>query len=90
MDTKIFTMTQQNINIYKIGFFIVVILLLIAVGYYIDRKFVQDAYIQGRFQGQADIVNRNGQGFVTLFNPQTNQTYEMTIQQICGAGGGGK
>lgn len=70
-------------NFWKIGFFILLILIIIGVGYYLDRIFVTEAYAQGYNQGVGDVVIRVNNNQIPVWNPQLNRTVDMTIGQIC-------
>ena len=73
---------EQN-NYWKITTFILILILIIAIFWFVLDFKMSDAYVNGYNQGRVDIINLNSKGRFILFNSQTNQTQEFTVGQIC-------
>ena len=73
---------QQNNN-WKIATFILLLILIIAVFWFVLNFKMDESYVEGYNQGRVDIINLNSQGRFLLWNRQLNQTQELTAGNIC-------
>jgi len=74
---------EKEKNYFKVGFFILIILIILISGFYISKFYISNANTDGIIQGRMEVITLNSQGRFLLWNPDLNQPEEFTIGRLC-------
>ena len=74
---------EKEVNYFKIGFYILIILIIMVAGYWISRFYISEAFIEGINQGRNEVIIMNTNNRFLIYNTQINQTQEWNLGNLC-------